>query len=81
MASYLQRIYSEGVTEQIRAMCEERRPVSKLITDIPAIREEGDNLIIPVIVEKMVLVKKMVLLEEIVLCPQTVDSDGNVESC
>lgn len=45
----------------------ERRPMNIPITDgrVPAIRQEGDTLIVPVIEETLVTVKRLVLLEEV----------------
>jgi uncharacterized protein (TIGR02271 family) len=42
-----------------------RVPVNKVVTTAPAIREEGDTLIVPVLHEEIVVEKRLVLKEEI----------------
>ncbi len=79
MDLYIRRIYSEGVSEEIVSMCEDRIEINKIIDRVPPVRQEGEALIIPVVVEKMVLVKKTILVEEIVLSPQTVDEQGKLK--
>jgi uncharacterized protein (TIGR02271 family) len=43
----------------------ERTPVGKPLQHVPAIREEGDTLIIPVVEEVLVVQRRLVLKEEI----------------
>jgi len=43
----------------------ERRPVGQTVTEAPAVRQEGDVIIIPVVEEVLVVEKRLVLREEI----------------
>lgn len=43
----------------------ERVPVGRVVDGVPAIREEGDITIIPVVEERLVVEKRLVLVEEI----------------
>jgi uncharacterized protein (TIGR02271 family) len=43
----------------------ERRAIGKVLEQAPAIREEEDTIIIPVVEEEIVLVRRLVLKEEI----------------
>ena len=61
--------------EPIGKICEERQEVNQIVDEIPGVRREGDEVIVPVVREKMVLVKKMVLTEEIHLRPAREDED------
>ena len=60
-------------TEIARAVLEEdiveidRRPVDRIVETAPAIREEGELLIIPVVEEILVVEKRLLLKEEIVV--------------
>ena len=50
-------------------ICEERQEINQIVDEVPGVRREGDEVIVPVVREKMVLVKKLVLTEEIHLRP------------
>jgi uncharacterized protein (TIGR02271 family) len=43
----------------------ERRPIGRMITEIPEIRVEGETTIVPVIEETVVVEKRLVLREEV----------------
>ena len=43
----------------------ERRPVGRVVTEAPSVRQEGDVMIIPVVEEMLVVEKRLVLREEI----------------
>ena len=56
----------EQVLERHRAEIE-RRPVGRVIDAVPAPRQEGDVLVIPVVEEEVVVTKRLVLKEEILI--------------
>lgn len=66
---FVQQIYQEGISGKIVEMSEARRSINRFVDEVPPIRQEGDSLIVPIVVEKMVLVKKTILLEELILNP------------
>lgn len=66
---FVQQIYQEGISGTIVDMSEARRTISRIVDSVPPIRQEGDSLIVPIVIERMVLVKKTILLEELVLNP------------
>lgn len=43
----------------------ERRPINKRVDAVPAVREEGDTTIIPIVEETLVLERRLVLKEEV----------------
>ena len=43
----------------------ERVPVGRVVDAVPAIREEGDTLIIPIVDEELVVTKRLILREEV----------------
>jgi uncharacterized protein (TIGR02271 family) len=43
----------------------ERTPVSKLVAAIPAVREEGDTIIVPIVEEILVIERRLMLKEEV----------------
>lgn len=43
----------------------ERVPVGRDITEAPAVRTEGDTIVVPILEERLVLVKQLVLKEEL----------------
>jgi uncharacterized protein (TIGR02271 family) len=43
----------------------ERIPINREVSEIPAVRQEGDTLVIPVLEEVAVIVRRLVLREEI----------------
>lgn len=43
----------------------ERVPIGKIISEVPAVREEGDSVIIPVVEEVLVVERRLLLKEEI----------------
>ena len=45
----------------------ERRPIGRLVDEAPAVRQEGDLVIVPVLEEVLVVEKRLRLAEEIVL--------------
>jgi uncharacterized protein (TIGR02271 family) len=50
----------------VREEVEVRRvPVNRIVSELPATREEGDLLIVPVVEEELVVEKRLVLKEEI----------------
>jgi uncharacterized protein (TIGR02271 family) len=55
----------------------ERRPVGRMVTEAPAVRQEGDMIIVPVVEEVLVVEKRLMLREEIHL--RLVDSEEAVE--
>ena len=55
----------------------ERVPVGREVSEVPATRQEGDVMIVPVVEEVLVVVKRLVLREEIRL--RLVDSEESVE--
>lgn len=62
---------TEVVEEVLRATLRsrraevERRPMGHTVTEAPAVRQEGDVMIIPVVEEVLVVEKRLVLREEI----------------
>jgi uncharacterized protein (TIGR02271 family) len=42
-----------------------RVPVNRVIDAVPSVREEGDEVVIPVVEERAVLVKRLILVEEL----------------
>jgi uncharacterized protein (TIGR02271 family) len=50
-----------------------RVPVNRKITGMPAIREEGDTLIVPVVEEEIIVKRRLVLKEEIHIVRHRVD--------
>jgi len=50
-----------------------RIPVNRRVAGMPAIREEGDTLIIPVVEEELVVKRRLVLREEIHIVRRRVD--------
>ena len=44
---------------------EERVPVNRVVDVMPAVRYNGDNLIVPVVREEEVVIRRLVLVEEI----------------
>jgi uncharacterized protein (TIGR02271 family) len=60
--------HHEGRVEEILARERveiERKPIGKLLEQAPAIREEQDTIIIPVVEEQIVVERRLVLKEEI----------------
>jgi len=55
----------------------ERVPVGREVSEVPATRQEGNVIIVPVVEEVLVTVKRLVLKEEIHLC--LIDSGESVE--
>jgi len=55
----------------------ERVPVGREVSEVPATRQEGNVIIVPVVEEVLVTVKRLVLKEEIHL--RLVDSEESVE--
>ena len=43
----------------------ERKPIGKRVDTIPAMREEGDTVIVPVVEEVLVIERKLILKEEL----------------
>ena len=43
----------------------ERRPVGRIVAEVPQVRQEGNVLVIPVVEEVLVVEKRLVLKEEI----------------
>lgn len=74
---------TETVEETLRETLRSRRteiervPVGREVSEVPATRQEGDVLIVPVVEEELVVVRRLVLKEEIRL--RLVDSEENVE--
>ncbi len=54
---------------------EERIPVNREVKQIPEIRYEGDNLIIPIVREEEVVIKRLMLVEEIHLIKEVTRSE------
>ncbi len=52
----------------------QRVPVNQFVESAPAVRYEGDTMIIPVIQEQVVLQKKLLLVEEIHVTKQMVET-------
>jgi uncharacterized protein (TIGR02271 family) len=50
-----------------------RVPVNRRITGMPAIRQEGDTLIVPVVEEEIIVKRRLVLKEEIHIVRRRVD--------
>ena len=58
----------EQVVEELLARQKvevERKPIGKRVDTMPAIREEGDTVIVPVVEEVLVIERKLVLKEEL----------------
>ena len=49
-----------------------RVPVGRVVDTVPAIREEGDVLIVPVVNEEIVVTKRLILREEVRVTRRTV---------
>lgn len=52
----------DTVTDHVHV---ERVPIGRVVDEMPAVREEGDVTIVPVVEERMVLTRQLVLLEEL----------------
>jgi uncharacterized protein (TIGR02271 family) len=50
-----------------------RVPVNRRVTGMPAIREEGDTVIVPVVEEEIIVKRRLVLKEEIHIVRRRVD--------
>ncbi|MFC0388724.1 DUF2382 domain-containing protein [Muricoccus vinaceus] len=55
----------------------ERRPVGRVVTEAPAVRQEGNVIIVPVVEEVLVVEKRLMLREEVHL--RLVDGEEAVE--
>ena len=44
---------------------EHRQPINRVVEQMPQVRYEGDNVIVPVVREEEVVVKRLILVEEI----------------
>ena len=43
----------------------ERVPINQIVTEVPAVRQEGDTLIVPILEEVLVVEKRLLLKEEV----------------
>ncbi len=43
----------------------ERTPVGEEILTVPAVRDEGDTIVVPVVREELVVTKRLILVEEV----------------
>lgn len=75
---------TETVEETLRETLRSRRteiervPVGREVSEVPATRQEGDVMIVPVVEEELVVVRRLVLKEEIRL--RLIDSEDTVET-
>ncbi|MBI0539465.1 DUF2382 domain-containing protein [Roseomonas sp. KE2513] len=69
---------TETVEETLRSRRTEieRVPVGREVKEVPATRQEGDVMIVPVVEEELVVVRRLVLKEEIRL--RLIDSEEHV---
>lgn len=60
---------TEAITEEVvhQTVSVQRRPVNAVVDEVPAIRQEGDVTIVPVVEERVVVTKELVLVEEVEL--------------
>ncbi|WP_052402589.1 DUF2382 domain-containing protein [Muricoccus aerilatus] len=74
---------TETVEETLRETLRNRRaevvrvPVGREVSEVPATRQEGDVMIVPVVEEELVVVRRLIVREEIRL--RLVDSEESVE--
>ncbi|WP_052403012.1 DUF2382 domain-containing protein [Muricoccus aerilatus] len=74
---------TETVEETLRETLRSRRaevvrvPVGREVTEVPATRQEGDVMIVPVVEEELVVARRLIVREEIRL--RLVDSEESVE--
>lgn len=67
------RIWTQTLEEEqqleepmIRELVEiERKPVGRLVEEMPAIRQEGETIVIPVVEEQLVVERHLILKEEV----------------
>ncbi|HEX8636580.1 MAG TPA: YsnF/AvaK domain-containing protein [Pyrinomonadaceae bacterium] len=52
----------------------ERVPVNRIIENAPAVRNEGDTLVIPIVEERIFVEKRLVLIEELRVKKQLVET-------
>ena len=59
--------HDEAVERELRqdVLSVERIPIGRVVETVPAVREEGDVTIVPVLEERLVVTKQLVLTEEI----------------
>lgn len=60
-----EREESFDIPLQVEELSVERVPVGRAVTEAPAVREENDVLIIPVLEERLVVEKRLFLVEEV----------------
>ncbi|RYY63293.1 MAG: DUF2382 domain-containing protein, partial [Comamonadaceae bacterium] len=75
----------EEVPQRVRESLEhvvvdvERVPLGTVVTEPPAVRQEGDVMVVPVIQERLVIRKELVLVEEIRLTRRREVVQGQAE--